>query len=73
MRCGWILPGPQETGGKKAIPISFLGKKEIKDKPRRKKVRALGGRKRRSAGNSRPDRLPKLRISGRGKKSIAKR
>lgn len=71
MRCDWILPDPQETGRKKAIPTSFLGKKEIKDKPRRKKGRTLARRKCRPAGNSRHDQLPKLRISDRGEKSTA--
>lgn len=73
MRCDWILPGPQETGRKKAIPASFLGKKEIKSKPRRKKGRAHTGRKCQPAGNSRHGRLPKLRISNRAEKSIDKR
>jgi hypothetical protein len=52
-------------------PSSFLGKKEIRSKPRRRKGIARGGRRHRPTGNSREARSQKLRISDRGRKSAA--
>jgi len=52
--------------------FSFLGKKEIKSKPRRSKGIAQGGRRHRPAGNSRQACSQKLRISDQGRKSAAR-